>query len=229
MASPDPLSFTTIMASSIHDIKNSLNTVLHAVDLLNSECSDSKPIILDCIATIQGEVNLVNTDIIRLLSLYRFDNDQYNLQIDQHILEDFLQAQAAKFSALMKSKQLNLRVELDDTLNAFFDENLLSVVINNAVFNASRYAKSTITLSAHPYEDFICIQVQDDGTGYPAELLENYQARETDIDFATGNTGLGLYFANCVAQQHSNNDKFGYIKLSNASSPQGAVFSVYLP
>ena len=60
-------------------------------------------------------------------------------------------------------------------------------------------------------------------------MLCNQSERQADLNFHSGNTGLGLYFADVVAQLHQNKDRFGRIEISNAGINNGGKFAIYLP
>jgi two-component system, OmpR family, sensor histidine kinase SenX3 len=50
-----------------------------------------------------------------------------------------------------------------------------------------------------------------------------------DLDFAGGNTGLGLYFARQVAAMHREGEQHGEVRLQNGGTYGGACFAVRLP
>ena len=50
-----------------------------------------------------------------------------------------------------------------------------------------------------------------------------------DLLALTGNTHLGLHFANAIAALHSAGERKGFIKLLNGGQFGGGVFEIWLP
>jgi hypothetical protein len=49
------------------------------------------------------------------------------------------------------------------------------------------------------------------------------------LSLAAGRTGLGLFFAHLIANAHRNQQRRGFIELSNGGEFGGAVFRLTLP
>ena len=71
--------------------------------------------------------------------------------------------------------------------------------------------------------------VEDDGDGYPENMRHNGTPSFKSLNFNSGSTSLGLFFASSVAQLHSDGDRHGYIKLHNDGRLSGGVFEIWLP
>jgi signal transduction histidine kinase len=96
------------------------------------------------------------------------------------------------------------------------------LVLLDALRNAVRYARESITIRLEPVERSICFVVSDDGPGFPPEILAGANAAMTP-----GSTGLGLRFARLIASRHTTPDgRCGAVELRNNS---GAEFRLYLP
>ncbi len=225
----EPLDFSLIIASAVHDMKNSLSMLLHSVDTLCEEIPEDVKEKLNT-STIQYEAERVNNYLIQLLGLYRLENKRLSLHIDEHYLDDLLEEQAAHYREMMQGKNVTLSISSDPGLCWFFDREVILGVLNNALNNASRYTKSAIEVSAREENGYLVIDVQDDGAGYPKDMIKADPGEiMKNINFKTGSTSLGLYFASMVAKMHTEGDRHGYIKLSNGGKLNGGVFSLYLP
>ena len=84
-------------------------------------------------------------------------------------------------------------------------------------------------LSACASDSGVLIRIEDDGPGFPDFLLALGNAAQFGISFETGNTGLGLYFADAVARRHQAGDRTGRIQLDNDSQLGGGRFCLELP
>jgi signal transduction histidine kinase len=69
---------------------------------------------------------------------------------------------------------------------------------------------------------------RDDGEGFPEKMLHTQHNHERGIDFTSGSTNLGLYFAAEVAHLHRRGETRGSIELSN-QQPHGSCFRLLLP
>lgn len=107
---------------------------------------------------------------------------------------------------------------------SFFDVNLVRMALANALHNACRSARQTVTLLADTQDGMLMLGVADDGTGYP-EIILQHGGREPAAVSGRG-TGLGLFLARQIAELHQLNGQHGRISLSNQP---GAVFKMYLP
>jgi len=225
----DQLDFALIIASAVHDMKNSLSMLLHSVDTLCEEIPDEIKDKLNT-STIQYEAERVNNYLIQLLGLYRLQDKKLSLHIDEHYLEDLLEEQVAHYREMMAGKNVDLTISAESDLVWFFDREIILGVLNNALNNASRYTKSAIHVSAKEENGFLVIEVQDDGAGYPSEMIKADPGEiMKNINFKTGSTSLGLYFASMVAKLHTEGTRHGQIKLSNGGKFGGGVFTLYLP
>jgi len=92
-----------------------------------------------------------------------------------------------------------------------------------------RHAHHRITISALECEGQLTLRVEDDGGGYPVELLQGNDNVMQSVDFHGGSTGLGLYFSAMAARMHRNRDLRGELHLENGGSLQGACFVLRLP
>lgn len=220
--------FAMVMASAVHDMKNSLSMLLHSLEEIREELpaefSQSGKV-----ATLQYEAERVNNDLIQLLGIYRLQNRNLSLHDDEHYVSDFLDEQVARYELLLKARNITLEVDCPADLIGYFDRDLIAGILNNTLTNASRYTEDRIQLTAYESDFGLVIEVADNGRGYPPAMLEAPGDILKGIDFSTGSTSLGLYFAAHVAAQHQQRGKKGYIELINNSRLGGGAFRIYLP
>jgi hypothetical protein len=60
-------------------------------------------------------------------------------------------------------------------------------------------------------------------------LLTEDLSGNTAVNFETGSTGLGFYFADQVAKLHRNGGRCGTLSIENGGSMGGGCFVVKLP
>jgi hypothetical protein len=224
----DKLDFSMILASAVHDMKNSLSMLLSALSALESRYPKPNDEDNKQRAILQYEASRLNSALVQLLGLYKLDNQQLPVNINYIDVEDFLYDQIAQYEPLLKSKNIAIEIEVDDELDACFDQDLVASVINNILGNAIRYTQQKIKLTAY-YENGLVFEIADDGVGYPNEMIEKQQNYIKSIDYSTGSTGLGLYFASKIAELHKNKGRCGSIELANGGELGGGIFRLKLP
>jgi signal transduction histidine kinase len=120
-------------------------------------------------------------------------------------------------------------MECDEDIDWFFDKDLIATIVNSTINNSIRYAQNQIKLSAIIENNFLKITVEDDGNGFPEKMFVPADTLETAINMQTGSTGLGLYFAEKIANIHKNKDRSGTTVIDNDSELGGGRFTLLLP
>lgn len=220
------IDFSMVLASAVHDMKNSLGMLLNTVDELRAEHEQALAG-SEKFNMLQYEAERMHNDLVQLLGIYRLGENNLSAHIDEHFVPDFLSDHMARHTPLLDGLGIDYVIEADD-INGFFDEDLLTGVLNNTINNAIRYTKTRILLTAREEDGQLVIGVEDDGKGYPESMQHTGTLNFKSLDFNSGSTSLGLFFASSVAKLHSNGDKTGTIKLHNGGR-FGGVFEIWLP
>lgn len=218
--------FSDILASIIHDMKNSLGMVINTLDelVIENEYREN-----DKLSTLQHESKRLNNNLIALLSLYKIENEQLDANIEEISIDDFLEEIVADNQTIARTKGISLDYQCEDALTGYFDEWLIRGVINNLIGNGLRYTSSRISIYAEMIEDYLVFNIEDDGEGFPPSMIEAQTAFNRNKSLSEGHTQLGIYFASMVARTHKNGDKEGYVKLANKQRLKGGCFSIWLP
>lgn len=221
--------FSTVLACAVHDMKNSLCLLLQSIETLGNEIGDSDHSVSDQLASIHYEASRLNTSLMHILSLYRADREQLPINIDQHYLEDIIDEVVATNQRYLDNKAISLNVNQQQELFWYFDNELICLLLNDILINAIRYSKERVQLSTYLQDGYLCIRLEDDGDGYPQNMLNTQHEQMQDFDISTGRTGLGLYFARMIATAHERNGKHGEILMENGGIYGGSVFTLKLP
>ncbi len=223
----DRIDFSMVLASAVHDMKNSLGMLLNSLDELRGEVEGSASS-ASRFNTLQYEAERMHNDLVQLLGIYRLGEDHLSAHIEEHFVPDFLEEHLARHSPLLEGLGIQCRIEAED-INGFFDADLLTGVLNNTINNALRYTRSQIRLTAQQREGYLVLGVEDDGQGYPDSMQHSGTIRFGALDFNSGSTSLGLYFASSVAALHREGERRGSIQLHNGGELGGGVFEIWLP
>ncbi|MBV1908573.1 MAG: HAMP domain-containing histidine kinase [Kangiellaceae bacterium] len=222
--------FNMILASTVHDMKNSLSMLGESLNIILSSVEFKKlsPQATTHTGVVQYESARVNNSLMQLLALYKLENEQLPFNPNYMNLGDFLEEQRLRQLPLLEAKRIQCEIDVDDELEGVFDECLLSTVLENIIGNAIRYSRSKILIECIQ-SDTTVITVNDDGPGYPEIMIEMAGSYMQGINHSTGSTGLGLFFAQKIADIHSHKGKQGSIKLSNGGKLGGGVFEICIP
>lgn len=140
--------------------------------------------------------------------------EQIPLKIEA-ITSDLLKQEIENTIQLFNSTILYSLI-IPDKQTIYVDYHLIMQVTENLIQNAIRFAKSKITLVIQIQEDQLSLSVQDDGVGFPLELIKNGPKPFVQIKEEVNHFGIGLYSAQLLCQKHG-----GLLKLEN-EIPQGA-------
>ena len=223
------MDYSTILASSIHDMKNSLGFLLGSLDMVGQQCRAGQCNSASQISRLHYEGKRVNDHLVQLLALYRMENSQFLVEPQEYCLEEYFQEIMLEHVDMLDLRNISWRVDCDADLHWFFDGELLSGVLRNIINNLYLYGRDEMLISAGEEDSFLCIRISDNGKGYPEQLLSLNENPAGKLDFRSGGTGLGLYFATQAARLHRHNKRQGFIQLSNDGLNGGGCFSIYLP
>lgn len=226
MKNSSTLDFPSILAFSVHEMKNSLSTINELIQHFTKHdlMQHHKELV-----QLEFEANRMNNSLMQLLILYKIDESKFSPDIDEYLVADILNEVAAQQASLFALNGIDLEIRCPDDLLCFCDMNLICNGLSTVVNNAQRYTHGKILISAALENDYITFHIEDDGNGYPERFLIPNAMDNSAVNLNTGSTGLGLYFVATIAGMHTNGAKKGLIKLDNKSSLGGARFSLLLP
>ncbi len=212
---------TDMHAALMHELKNNLGQLTMTLDgmpWLDIPEHDTK---LD-------EARLIcQRSVERLqqaLLVYKAERQALHPVIDAHSPLDLLCELGGNASSLARNR-LNIETLVGEQVPDlwFFDRALVEVALLNAIHNALAYARSRIVIAADVQEGCLTFTVSDDSDGFPAQILS---CCGKGALLSNMGTGLGLRFAQMIAELHENQGRIGTLRLHNDA---GAVFSMLLP
>ena len=220
--------FETVLASTVHDMKNSLSMLLSQLDNISDKL-DRDTENQQSVNDLRYQANRINISLMELLTLYKLEKKQVGIQFAEVIVVDFLEDCIAAHSLLAANRGLKLDMQCDDSLMWFFDPDMVGIAINNIIGNCMRYTSSQVRVSASLENGQLSICIDDDGPGYPQHMLQDIEQIMNRVDFNSGSTGLGLYFAATIAQRHQRQGRHGNIQVENGDRLGGGSFRINLP
>jgi len=226
------LDFADIIASTIHDTKNTIGMIFNTLEEMTARCRQQGCEHHQDLFLFQYEIKRLNNSLIRLLALYKAQKAPLRININFHSLRDCLEELIDQNEPVLISRQIQWEMDCPDDLFWSFDKGLIVGVLDNVLNNTYRYTKNLLKISAQQEGGWLVLTVEDNGPGYPPGFIMDSGipgGMTKPVSFLTGNTGLGLYFSVLVAAAHRRNNLQGHIRVANGGSLGGGVFSLHLP
>jgi two-component system, OmpR family, sensor histidine kinase SenX3 len=227
----DEISFTDLMASSIHDMKNSVNVQVNALEQIALDAKARGDLdAFNSLVGVIGQAHRVNANLIQLLSLYKFGKSTYPLDIRELSVAELIDEAVLQIRSVLDFKGIRLTVDCPPHLDWYFDRDLMTGVLLNALNNACSYTRDSIRVVASVADGLLTLRLEDNGPGYPAQMLSHEAvAAKKGVNFFNGSTGLGFYFSAQVAHLHQNQGRHGALTIENGGAYGGGCFVVTLP
>lgn len=213
------LDITALVAAEFHELKNQLGQLALTLD----ESLRAHPQAEEMLREPRLFTRTIIDRLVQVLTLYKHDRHRLPLNVEAHVPADFLDELLAEARSLAGRRLVIDGSAVDAPPFWFFDRYLISVAMTTALHNALKFARREIHVTVTARDGGLLISLRDDSAGYPPHILA-HQGRLPGKS-ATG-TGLGLFFAQTIAQAHENNGRRGELRLENAD---GALFSIWLP
>lgn len=229
-----------LVAAAIHDAKNSLNVLGVWLAKARREFETKNDVppgtpspalerATAITATLTGQ-------LVELLALFRAGEGSLRLAIDDHNLVDFLSDVMAE---LAESHPEEAAIVIDTDFGPAaeigawaFDAYLVKFALLDALRNSLRHARQQIRFSlAQEPGGGVIFRIEDDGEGYPQEMLCSEGRMESMTAMSAGSSGLGLRFAHLIASHHATPaGSQGRLEIANDGFGKGgARFSMILP
>jgi two-component system, OmpR family, sensor histidine kinase SenX3 len=226
----DNIEFFDILASTLHDTKNSLGMISNTLaEIIAQQPGDS---LAREFSVVQYEIKRLNHNQMRLLSLYKAEKSLFTIDSDYHLVGDCIEDIVMQNEPIFNAKSIDCEIDCSEELFWTFDRNLVGGILDSILNNVFRYTKDKVRVSARDEGGYLKLGVEDNGPGYPESMFMNGRDGEVQkraVNFKTGSMGLGFYFAQLVAKSHKNMDREGYIVIANGGSLGGGVFTLCIP
>ncbi|HZT92046.1 MAG TPA: ATP-binding protein [Gaiellaceae bacterium] len=164
-----------------------------------------------------------------LLFVARLDANGLQLQYAPVDVAEIVRETVESTSALARTREIDLRAELDDVPEVPADRERLAQLVGNLVSNALKFtpAGGWVAARATAHNGSVVLEVEDSGIGIPyaeqARLFQRFFRSSTATEQAIPGTGLGLVISKAIAEAHGGS-------ISVRSQPgTGTAFRVELP
>lgn len=227
----DDISFNDLIASSIHDMKNSLNMQVSALEKIAVQCRQRGDTpTFDSLGHVIYQANRMNANLIQLLSLYKLGKEIYPVDIAEQSVRQVIDDALLQSQSMLEFRGIAVEIDCDHNLYWYLDRDLMTGVLINALNNAYNYTHDRIRIAVAVRGHYLELWVEDNGPGYPESLLVNGGAHiGKSTKFSSGSTGLGVYFSWQAVGVHNNGIRHGEVVIRNGGAFGGGCFGVRLP
>jgi len=114
------IDFSLVIASSVHDMKNSVGMLLSSLESVIQASPQDDPVMAKHFSTLHYEASRINGELVELLTIYRMYKEFLPIRVDEHYIVDILDEQVARIHNVIvncvrytKSK-IALSAEIED-------------------------------------------------------------------------------------------------------------------
>jgi PAS domain S-box-containing protein len=223
----------------VHDLRSPMNVIQGFMELIRNrvvgEINSEQEELLDIA---KENVKKVLALVDNFLVASRLEIGKFSIEPKLNEINNLVLQQVETHRLLVKSKNININLELNRNLPPlYFDSLRIEQVLNNLLSNAMKftpengdvYVSSGLTVRKTEDEErqFVRISVKDTGTGIPEDqieyIFEKYEQASSNQNFNIRGTGLGLSICKEIVTLHG-----GEIWVESEPG-KGSTFSFSLP
>ncbi len=213
-----------------HDLRGPVGNIKSFSELILYQLSDYE---VDKIAEMIESISRQSASAFYILdNLFAWAKSQQKQLIFEPIEQPLAKAVNCNIDLLTASaerKGIDLQNNIDEEIEAYFDEALVSTILRNLIANAIKFTEQggVVTLSATEEPDFVKVSVTDNGIGISEDRAKRIFDKTTyDTTFGTNaekGSGLGLKLCKEFVEKNG-----GTIWIDKESD-KGTTFAFTLP
>ena len=203
-------------AAAAHSLGTPLSTIKIITQELSKQLKGQKDVVQD-IELLSSQVERCN-EILKKLSLNPNEEDDF---IDEDLsMRDYLKEIILSFKETSKKDFI---LNLDQDFNSKRITKSIEIVygLRNFIGNANKFCKSKVFISLKSNSDFTIVAIEDDGDGYPSDILskigEPYLRSTKAFNKEKKGLGLGLFIGKTLLEKN-----FASVSCSNSETRSGA-------
>jgi two-component system, sensor histidine kinase RegB len=207
-------------AAAAHSLGTPLSTIKIIAHDLEKQFQDQEDVKKD-IELLSSQVERCN-EILKRLTLNPVEEDEF---IDKDLtMRDYLSEIIFSFKEISKKKFI---FNFDQFSNVKKITKSIEIVygLRNFIGNANKFSKNSIYINLKSDSEFTEITIEDDGNGYPKDVLskigEPYLRSNYPIDKSKTGLGLGLFIGKTLLEKN-----FASINCSNSKTRTGAEVTI---
>lgn len=192
-----------------HDLKSPFTSILGFAEILMREASLSESERNEYLSYISDSSEKLLKLIDYLLDWSKLQSGKLQIDAVQIGVQSLVYNSVSSLTGAAVRKDIDIKVDIDNSLKVKGDERLLGIVITNLLSNAIKYSQSNsnIYVKAVPFnESFIEFVVRDEGVGIPGKnktkMFKIESMFSTEGTKGERGTGFGLTFSREIIEKH---------------------------
>ena len=207
-------------AAAAHSLGTPLSTIKVITQELSKQLKDQKDVIQD-IELLSSQVERCN-QILKKLSLNPIEEDDF---IDEDLtMKDYIKEIIFSFQET-SDKEFILNFNQDVNSKKITKSIEIVYGLRNFIGNANKFSKEKIFISLKSDINFTEINIEDDGNGYPNDILskigEPYLRSIKNVDKNKIGLGLGLFIGKTLLEKN-----FAVLTFKNSRTRSGAEVNI---
>lgn len=198
-----------------HDLRTPMIGVSNLIDILRAKTyvqseEDKEGLLKMCSDSVQHSLEMIK----QLLNFSRVETGTLRLKLQKIDPADYIESIVKSSTASAKSKNIEIKKELDSEALLFIDPEVFSNVLKNLISNSLKFTSSggTVWIRISRNETQTRIEVQDNGIGMSPESLNNlFDPEKVKSRLGTeGETGhgMGLFICKYIVEAHKGEIEF---------------------
>jgi signal transduction histidine kinase len=191
----------TLTDSVAHDLKSPITSVRGSLEIALS--LDDREQSAELVARAIDHLDRLSEVITTSLDLAEADGGALRLRKETIDLAELVRRVTELYAPAFADRHQQLAVDASTAAQVRADVPLCTRMLSNLMENELRYAgaNARVSVSLSRGDNMACITVEDNGGGFPAELLPRVFQRFVKGEASEGH-GLGLAFVSAVALVH---------------------------
>ena len=203
-------------AAAAHSLGTPLSTIKVITQELSKQLKDQKDVSQD-IKLLLSQVERCN-EILKRLSLNPDQEDEF---IDEDLsMREYLRQIISSFKETSK-KEFSLNLEQDLNSKKIYRSIEIVYGLRNFIGNANKFSKSKVFINLKSDNDFTEITIEDDGNGYPSDILSKIGEPYLKSTDKNSGLGLGLFIGKTLLEKN-----FATVNCWNSQTRSGAEVTI---
>jgi signal transduction histidine kinase len=213
----------TLTDSVAHDMKSPITSVRG--DLEAALSTDDHELARELVAKAVENLDRLSDIITSSLDVAEAEAGALRMHREPADVADLVHRVAELYAPAFLERRQTLTEKIVGPAEALVDQRFLIRILSNLMENELRYAGegAQVQIALVKSESHLTINVQDDGPGFPADLLDQVFQRFAKGVQSQGH-GLGLAFVKAIACAHG-----GHASVRNLGASGGAEIIVEIP
>lgn len=207
----DDIKNKELICNISHDLKTPITTIKGYVEGIMDGVADTPEKMERYLQTIYHKANDMNTLIGELTLYSQIDSNHIPYHFSKVNLSQYFLDCSEELSMELEAKNIQLTYinELDKDTVIIADAEQFKRVINNIISNSVKYIgdkKGSLKIHLKDENDFVHIEIEDNGKGIPPKelplIFERFYRTDASRNSMQGGSGIGLSIAKKVMEAH---------------------------